>query len=122
MTDVENLSDSAEKVSLLPTEKLKAVESLKVVDNIKTSETLQSKTAEVLEGGVKSKMTAGLQMTDVENLSDSAEKVSLLPTEKLKAVESLKVVDSIKTSETLPTKTAEVLEGGVKSKMTAGYK
>ena len=120
MTDVENLSDSAEKVSILPTEKLKAVESLKVVDNIKTSETLQSKTAEVLEGGVKSKMTAGLQMTDVENLSDSAEKVSLLPTEKLKAAESLKVADSIKTSETLQSKTAEVLEGGVKEKTTAG--
>jgi len=120
MTDVENLSDSAEKVSILPTEKLKAVESLKVVDNIKTSETLQSKTAEVLEGGVKSKMTAGLQMTDVENLSDSAEKVSLLPTEKLKAVESLKVADSIKTSETLQSKTAEVFEGGVKEKTTAG--
>ena len=120
MTDVENLSDSAEKVSLLPTEKLKAVESLKVVDNIKTSETLQTKTAEVLEGGVKSKMTAGLQMTDVENLSDSAEKVSLLPTEKLKAAESLKVADSIKTSETLQSKTAEVLEGGVKEKTTAG--
>ena len=107
MTDVENLSDSAEKVSILPTEKLKAVESLKVVDNIKTSETLQTKTAEVLEGGVKSKMTAGLQMTDVENLSDSAEKVSLLPTEKLKATESLKVADSIKTSETLQSKTVE---------------
>ena len=120
MTDVENLSDSAEKVPILTTEKLKAVESLKVVDNIKTSETLQTKTAEVLEGGVKSKMTAGLQMTDVENLSDSAEKVSILPTEKLKAMESLKVVDNIKTSETLQTKTAEVLEGGVKSKMTAG--
>ena len=120
MTDVENLSDSAEKVSILPTEKLKAVESLKVVDNIKTSETLQSKTAEVLEGGVKSKMKAGLQMTDVENLSASAEKVSLLPTEKLKAAESLKVADSIKTSETLQSKTAEVLEGGVKEKTTAG--
>ena len=120
MTDVENLSDSAEKVSILPTEKLKAVESLKVVDNIKTSETLQTKTAEVLEGGMKSKMTAGLQMTDVENLSDSAEKVSLLPTEKLKAAESLKVADSIKTSETLQSKTAEVLEGGVKEKTTAG--
>jgi len=120
MTDVENLSDSAEKVSILPPEKLKAVESLKVVDNIKKSETLQTKTAEVLEGGVKSKMTAGLQMTDVENLSDSAEKVSLLPTEKLKAAESLKVVDSIKTSETLQSKTAEVLEGGVKEKTTAG--
>jgi flagellar hook-length control protein FliK len=120
MTDVEDLSDSAEKVSLLPTEKMKAVESLKVVDNIKTSETLQSKTAEVLEGGVKSKMTAGLQMTDVENLSDSAEKVSLLPTEKLKATESLKVADSIKTSETLQSKTAEVFEGGVKEKTTAG--
>ena len=120
MTDVENLSDSAEKVSILPTEKLKAAESLKVVDSIKTSETLQSKTAEVLEGGVKSKMTAGLQMTDVENLSDSAEKVSILPTEKLKAAESLKVVDSIKTSETLQSKTAEVLEGGVKEKTTAG--
>jgi len=120
MTDVENLSDSAEKVSLLPTEKLKAVESLKVVENIKTSETLQSKTAEVLEGGVKSKMTAGLQMTDIENLSDSAEKVSLLPTEKLKAAESLKVADSIKTSETLKSKTAEVFEGGVKEKTTAG--
>ena len=120
MTDVENLSDSAEKVSILPTEKLKAVESLKVVDNIKKSETLQTKTAEVLEGGVKSKMTAGLQMTDVENLSDSAEKVSILPTEKLKAAESLKVADSIKTSETLQSKTAEVLEGGVKEKTTAG--
>jgi len=120
MTDVENLSDSAEKVSLLPTEKLKAVESLKVVENIKTSETLQTKTAEVLEGGMKSKMTAGIQMTEVENLSDSAEKVSILPTEKLKAAESLKVADSIKTSETLQTKTAEVLEGGVKEKTTAG--
>jgi len=120
MTDVENLSDSAEKVSILPTEKLKAVESLKVVDNIKTSETLQTKTAEVLEGGMKSKMTAGLQMTDVENLSDSAEKVSILPPEKLKAAESLKVADSIKTSETLQSKTAEVLEGGVKEKTTAG--
>ena len=120
MTDVENLSDSAEKVPILTTEKLKAVESLKVVENIKTSETLQSKTAEVLEGGVKSKKTAGLQMTDVENLSDSAEKVSILPTEKLKATESLKVVDNIKTSETLQTKTAEVLEGGVKEKTTAG--
>ena len=120
MTDVENLSDSAEKVSILPTEKLKAVESLKVVDNIKTSETLQTKTAEVLEGGVKSKMTAGLQMTDVENLSDSAEKVSLLPPEKLKAVESIKVADSIKKSENFQSKTAEVLEGGVKEKTTAG--
>ena len=120
MTDVENLSDSAEKVSLLPPEKLKAVESLKVVDNIKKSETLQTKTAEVLEGGVKSKMTAGLQMTDVENLSDSAEKVSLLPPEKLKAAESLKVTDSIKTSENFQSKTAEVLEGGVKEKTTAG--
>jgi len=120
MTDVENLSDSAEKVSLLPTEKLKAEESLKVEDNIKTSETLQTKTAEVLEGGVKSKKTAGIQMTDVENLSDSAEKVPILTTEKLKAVESLKVVDSIKTSETLQSKTAEVFEGGVKEKTTAG--
>ena len=120
MTDVENLSDSAEKVSILPTEKLKAVESLKVVDNIKTSETLQTKTAVVLEGGMKSKTTAGLQMTDIENLSDSAEKVLLLPTEKLKAAESLKVADSIKTSETLQSKTAEVLEGGVKEKTTAG--
>ena len=120
MTDVENLSDSAEKVSILPTEKLKAVESLKVVDNIKTSETLQTKTAEVLEGGMKSKMTAGIQMTDVENLSDSAEKVSILPTEKLKAAESLKVADSIKTSETLQSKTAEVFEGGVKEKTTVG--
>ena len=120
MTDVENLSGSAEKVPILTTEKLKAVESLKVVDNIKTSETLQSKTAEVLEDGVKSKSTAGLQMTDVKNLSDSAEKVSLLTTEKLKAAESLKVADSIKTSETLQSKTAEVFEGGVKEKTTAG--
>ena len=128
MTDVENLSDSAEKVSILPTEKLKAVESLKVVDNIKTietlqtktAETLQTKTAEVLEGGVKSKMTEGLQMTDVENLSNNDEKVLLLPTEKRKAAESLKVADSIKTSETLQSKTAEVLEGGVKEKTTAG--
>ncbi len=110
MTDVENLRDSAEKVPILPTEKLKAVESLKVVESIKTSETLQTKTAEVLEGGVKSKMTAGLQMTDVENLSDSAEKVSLLPTEKLKAAESLKVADSIKTSETLPTEKLKAAE------------
>ena len=140
MTDVDNLNNSAEKVSLLPTEKLKAAESLKVVDNIKTSETLQSKTAELLEGGVKAIKTAGLQMTDVDNLSDSTEKVSLLPTEKLKAAESLKVVDSIKTSETLQSKTAdslkvvdsiktsetlqsktaELLEGGVKEKTTAG--
>jgi flagellar hook-length control protein FliK len=110
MTDVDNLNNSAEKVSLLPTEKLKAAESLKVVDNIKTSETLQSKTAELLEGGVKAIKTAGLQMTDVDNLSDSTEKVSLLPTEKLKAAESLKVVDSIKTSETLQSKTADSLK------------
>ena len=110
MTDVDNLNNSAEKVSLLPTEKLKAAESLKVVDNIKTSENLQSKTAELLEGGVKAIKTAGLQMTDVDNLSDSTEKVSLLPTEKLKAAESLKVVDSIKTSETLQSKTADSLK------------
>ena len=110
MTDVENLNNSTEKVSLLPTEKLKAAESLKVVDNIKTSENLQSKTAEVLEGGVKAIKSAGLQMTDVETLSDSTEKVSLLPTEKLKAAESLKVVDSIKTSETLQSKTADSLK------------
>ena len=140
MTDVDNLNNGTEKVSLLPTEKLKAVESLKVVDNIKTNENLQSNTSEVLEGGVKAIKTAGLQMTDVENLSDSTEKVSLLPTEKLKAaeslkvvdsiktsetlqsktVDSLKVVDSIKTSETLQSKTAELLEGGVKEKTTAG--
>ena len=83
---------------------------------------------EEFEGGVKSKTKVGLQMTDVENLSDSAEKVSLLPTEKvsllptekLKATESLKVADSIKTSETLQSKTAEVFEGGVKEKTTAG--
>ncbi|MBT7810178.1 MAG: hypothetical protein HN550_02475 [Deltaproteobacteria bacterium] len=110
MTDVDNLNNGTEKVSLLPTEKLKAVESLKVVDNIKTNENLQSNTSEVLEGGVKAINTAGLQMTDVENLSDSTEKVSLLPTEKLKAAESLKVVDSIKTSETLQSKTADSLK------------
>ena len=140
MTDVDNLNNGTEKVSLLPTEKLKAAESLKVVDNIKTNENLQSNTSEVLEGGVKAIKTAGIQMTDVENLSDSTEKVSLLPTEKLKAAESLKVVDSIKTSETLQSKTAdslkvvdsiktsetlqsktaELLEGGVKEKTTAG--
>ncbi|MBT5834248.1 MAG: hypothetical protein HOH83_05520, partial [Deltaproteobacteria bacterium] len=110
MTDVDNLNNGTEKVSLLPTEKLKAVESLKVVDNIKTNENLQSNTSEVLEGGVKAIKTAGLQMTDVENLSDSTEKVSLLPTEKLKAAESLKVVDSIKTSETLQSKTVDSLK------------
>ena len=110
MTDVDNLNNGTEKVSLLPTEKLKAVESLKVVDNIKTNENLQSNTSEVLEGGVKTIKTAGIQMTDVENLSDSTEKVSLLPTEKLKAAESLKVVDSIKTSETLQSKTADSLK------------
>ena len=140
ITDVDNLNNGTEKVSLLPTEKLKAVESLKVVDNIKTNENLQSNTSEVLEGGVKAIKTAGIQMTDVENLSDSTEKVSLLPTEKLKAAESLKVVDSIKTSETLQSKTAdslkvvdsiktsetlqsktaELLEGGVKEKTSAG--
>ena len=110
MTDVDNLNNGTEKVSLLPTEKLKAVESLKVVDNIKTNENLQSNTSEVLEGGVKAIKTAGLQMTDVDNLSDSTEKVSLLPTEKLKAAESLKVVDSIKTSETLQSKTVDSLK------------
>ncbi|HIC08078.1 MAG TPA: hypothetical protein EYO68_09525, partial [Candidatus Lambdaproteobacteria bacterium] len=113
-------------------EKISPEQSLQVVANTKTEKSLLAadnfKEAEEFEGGVKSKTTAGLQMTDVENLSDSAEKVSILPTEKLKAVESLKVVDNIKTietlqtktSETLQTKTAEVLEGGVKSKMTAG--
>jgi len=101
-------------------EKISPEQSLQVVANTKTEKILLAadnfKEAEEFEGGVKSKTTAGLQMTDVENLSDSAEKVSLLPTEKLKAVESLKVVDNIKTSETLQSKTAEVLEGGVKSK------
>ena len=105
-------------------EKISPEQSLQVVANTKTEKSLLAadnfKEAEEFEGGVKSKTTAGLQMTDVENLSDSAEKVSLLPTEKLKAVESLKVVDNIKTSETLQTKTAEVLEGGVKEKTTAG--
>jgi len=105
-------------------EKISPEQSLQVVANTKTEKSLLAadnfKEAEEFEGGVKSKTTAGLQMTDVENLSDSAEKVSILPTEKLKAVESLKVVDNIKTSETLQSKTAEVLEGGVKEKTTAG--
>jgi len=105
-------------------EKISPEQSLQVVANTKTEKNLLTadnfKEAEEFEGGVKSKTTAGLQMTDVENLSDSAEKVSLLPTEKLKAVESLKVVDNIKTSETLQSKTAEVFEGGVKEKTTAG--
>ncbi len=105
-------------------EKISPEQSLQVVANTKTEKSLLAadnfKEAEEFEGGVKSKTTAGLQMTDVENLSDSAEKVSILPPEKLKAAESLKVADSIKTSETLQTKTAEVLEGGVKEKATAG--
>ena len=105
-------------------EKISPEQSLQVVANTKTEKSLLAadnfKEAEEFEGGVKSKTTAGLQMTDVENLSDSAEKVSLLPTEKLKAVESLKVVDNIKTSETLQSKTTEVLEGGVKEKTLAG--
>jgi len=74
----------------------KTEKSLQVVANTKTEKSLLAadnfKEAEEFEGGVKSKTTAGLQMTDVENLSDSAEK--------LKAVESRKVVDNIKTSET----------------------
>jgi len=105
-------------------EKISPEQSLQVVANTKTEKILLAtdnfKEAEEFEGGVKSKTTAGLQMTDVENLSDSAEKVSILPTEKLKAAESLKVADSIKTSETLQSKTAEVFEGGVKEKTTAG--
>ena len=105
-------------------EKISPEQSLQVVANTKTEKSLLAadnfKEAEEFEGGVKSKTTAGLQMTDVENLSDSAEKVSILPPEKLKAAESLKVADSIKTSETLQSKTAEVLEGGVKEKTTAG--
>ena len=121
---VENL------VKIMPAEiqpaagKISPEQSLQVVANTKTEKSLLAadnfKEAEEFEGGVKSKTTAGLQMTDVENLSDSAEKVSILPTEKLKAAESLKVADSIKTSETLQSKTAEVLEGGVKEKTTAG--
>jgi len=117
-------------VKIMPAEILPAAEkispeqSLQVVANTKTEKSILAagnfKEAEEFEGGVKSKTTAGLQMTDVENLSDSAEKVSILPTEKLKASESLKVVDSIKTSETLQSKTAEVFEGGVKEKSTAG--
>jgi len=117
-------------VKIMPAEILPAAEkispeqSLQVVANTKTEKSILAagnfKEAEEFEGGVKSKTTAGLQMTDVENLSDSAEKVSILPTEKLKAVESLKVVDNIKTSETLQSKTAEVFEGGVKEKTTAG--
>ena len=105
-------------------EKISPEQSLQVVANTKTEKSLLAadnfKEAEEFEGGVKSKTTAGLQMTDVENLSDSAEKVSLLPPEKLKATESLKVADSIKTSETLQSKTAEVLEGGVKEKTRSG--
>ena len=105
-------------------EKISPEQSLQVVANTKTEKSLLAadnfKEAEEFEGGVKSKTTAGLQMTDVENLSDSAEKVLLLPTEKRKAAESLKVADSIKTSENLQSKTAEVLEGGVKEKTTAG--
>ena len=105
-------------------EKISPEQSLQVVANTKTEKSLLAadnfKEAEEFEGGVKSKTIAGLQMTDVENLSDSAEKVSILPTEKLKAVESLKVVDNIKTSETLQSKTAEVLEGGVKEKTRSG--
>ena len=105
-------------------EKISPDQSLQVVANTKTEKSLLAadnfKEAEEFRGGVKSKTTAGLQMTDVENLSDSAEKVPILTTEKLKAVESLKVVDSIKTSETLQSKTAEVFEGGVKEKTTAG--
>ena len=105
-------------------EKISPEQSLQVVANTKTEKILLAadnfKEAEEFEGGVKSKTTAGLQMTDVENLSDSAEKVPILTTEKLKAVESLKVVDNIKTSETLQSKTAEVFEGGVKEKTTAG--
>jgi len=117
-------------VKIMPAEILPAAEkispeqSLQVVANTKTEKSLLAadnfKEAEEFEGGVKSKTTAVLQMTDVENLSDSAEKVSLLSTEKLKAVDSLKVVENIKTSETLQSKTAEVLEGGVKEKTTAG--
>ena len=140
-------------VKIMPAEILPAAEkispeqSLQVVANTKTEKSILAagnfKEAEEFEGGVKSKTTAGLQMTDVENLSDSAEKVSLLPTEKLKAAESLKVADSIKTSETLPneklkateslkvadsiktsetlqSKTAAVFEGGVQEKTTAG--
>jgi len=117
-------------VKIMPAEILPAAEkispeqSLQVLANTKTEKSLLAadnfKEAEEFEGGVKSKTTAGLQMTDVENLSDSAEKVSILPTEKLKATESLKVADSIKTSETLQSKTAEVFEGGVKEKTTAG--
>ena len=105
-------------------EKISPEQSLQVVANTKTEKSLLAadnfKEAEEFEGGVKSKTIAGLQMTDVENLSDSAEKVLLLPTEKRKAAESLKVADSIKTSENLQSKTAEVLEGGVKEKTTAG--
>ena len=105
-------------------EKISPEQSLQVVANTKTEKSLLAadnfKEAEEFEGGVKSKTTAGLQMTDVENLSDSAEKVLLLPTEKRKAAESLKVADSIKTSETLQSKTAEVLEGGVKEKTRSG--
>jgi len=141
---------AAEKISpeqSLQAEKISPKQSLQVVANTKTEKSLLAadnfKEAVEFEGGAKSKTTAGIQITDVENLSDSAEKVSILPTEKLKAAESLKVADSIKTSETLPTeklkateslkvadsiktsetlqsKTAEVLEGGVKEKTTAG--
>ena len=61
------------KRSILPSEKLKAVESLKVVDNIKTSETLQSKTAEVLEGGVKEKNLGGLQTAEKFKVTEEFE-------------------------------------------------
>ena len=105
-------------------EKISPEQSLQVVANTKTEKSLLAadnfKEAEEFEGGVKSITTAGLQMTDVENLSDSTEKVSLLPTEKLKAKETLKEVDNIKTGESLHSKTSEVFEGGVKEKTTAG--
>jgi len=64
-------------------EKISPEQSLQVVANTKTEKSLLAadnfKEAEEFEGGVKSKTTAGLQMTDVENLSDSAEKVSFCP-------------------------------------------
>ena len=76
-------------VKIMPAEILPAAEkispeqSLQVVANTKTEKSILAagnfKEAEEFEGGVKSKTTAGLQMTDVENLSDSAEKVPKFP-------------------------------------------
>ena len=88
--DVENLRKSDEKVSILPAEKLKSAESLKVVYNINKKEDFQAKPAEILESRVKGKAPVAFQMNDLENSNNVSENSSKQPLNQLNGVENTK--------------------------------